>query len=183
MKKKWLSILLAGSMLLAACGNNADESAKDNHAENNHAKTTTTTETEHTNHKNHQHTLANGDIQEETASPEILPSFLDHQSEDLKLVYQAAGQATEILKWIPCYCGCAESANHKSNLNCFIKEVKDDGSVVWDDHGTRCIVCVEIAIKSIKQAQEGASLKEIRKQIDQDYKEGYSKPTPTPMPL
>lgn len=179
MKKKWISVLLAGTMFLAACGNNADESSKEKHTEHNQAQTT---ETDHTNHANHQHTLANGDLQEETASAEILPSFLDNQSEDLKLVYKAAGQATEILKWMPCYCGCAESANHKSNLNCFIKEVKNDGSVVWDDHGTRCIVCVEIAIKSIKQAQEGASLKEIRKQIDQDYKEGYSEPTPTPMP-
>lgn len=181
MSKKWLSVLLAGTILLAACGNNADESSEKNHVE--HDQTQTTETKEHMNHTNHQHTLANGDLQEETASAKILPSFLDQKSEDLKLVYKAAGQATEILKWMPCYCGCAESANHKSNLNCFIKEVKDDGSVVWDDHGTRCIVCVEIAIKSIKQSQEGASLKEIRNQIDHDYNEGYSEPTPTPMPL
>lgn len=180
MKKKWLSVLLAGTMLLAACGNNSGESSKEDH--NDHHQTKTTETTEHTNHANHQHKLANGDLQEETKSAEILPSFLENQTDDLKLVYKAAGQATEILKWMPCYCGCADSANHKSNLNCFIKEVKDNGTVVWDDHGTRCIVCVEIAIKSIKQAQEGASLKEIRKQIDQDYKEGYSEPTPTPMP-
>ncbi|HWI49787.1 MAG TPA: PCYCGC motif-containing (lipo)protein [Rummeliibacillus sp.] len=179
MKKKWLSVLLAGTMLLAACGNNTDEKSKENHTDLNHAQTT---ETAHTDHTKHQSTLVNGDIQEETASRDELPSFLDDKSDDLKLVYQAAGKATDVLKWMPCYCGCAESANHKSNLNCFIKEVKDDGTVVWDDHGTRCIVCVEIAIKSIKQAQEGAPLKEIRQQIDNDYKEGYSKPTPTPMP-
>ncbi|MGG0655234.1 PCYCGC motif-containing (lipo)protein [Rummeliibacillus pycnus] len=178
MKKKWLSVLLAGTMILAACGNNAEESSKKNHTEHDQTQTK-----EQSNHGSHQHTLANGDLQEETASANKLPSFLDNQSEDLKLVYTAAGQATEVLKWMPCYCGCAESANHKSNLNCFIKKVKDDGSVVWDDHGTRCIVCVEIAVKSIKQAQEGASLKEIRKQIDNDYKEGYAKPTSTPMPL
>lgn len=180
MKKKWLSILLVGTFLLTACGNNADESSKGNHAKHNHVQTT---EKEQLDQTTYQRTLANGDIQEETASREILPNFLNNQSEDLKLVYQSVGKATEVLKWMPCYCGCAESANHKSNLNCFIKEVKKDGSVVWDDHGTRCIVCVEIAIKSIKQAQEGVSLKEIRKQIDNEYKEGYSEPTETPMPL
>jgi hypothetical protein len=176
-KKKWLSMLLASTMLIAACGNDTDESSEKKHVE--HKQTETT---QQTNHAHHQHTLANGDLQEETASVDVLPSFLDQQSEDLKLVYKAAGQATEILKWMPCYCGCAESADHKSNLNCFIKEVKKDGTVVWDDHGTRCIVCVEIAIKSIEQAQKGATLKEIREQIDHDYKEGYSQPTPTPMP-
>lgn len=180
MKKKWISLLVAGTMLLSACGNNADELSKEKHTE--HHQTQAIETTEQNSHVNPQHKLANGDLQEETASAEILPSFLDQQSDDLKLVYKAVGQATETLKWMPCYCGCAESANHKSNLNCFIKEVKEDGSVVWDDHGTRCIVCVEIAIKSIKQAQEGTSNKEIRKQIDQDYKEGYSEPTKTPMP-
>lgn len=173
-KKQWLSVLLASILLLVACGNNTDESSKENHT---NQKKTNTTET-----SQNQHTLANGDIQEQTTSRDQLPSFLDDKSDDLKLVYHAAGKATDVLKWMPCYCGCAESADHKSNLNCFIKEVKDNGSVVWDDHGTRCIVCVEIAIKSIKQAQEGASLKEIRQQIDDDYKEGYAKPTPTPMP-
>ncbi|GEL05761.1 PCYCGC domain-containing protein [Rummeliibacillus sp. G93] len=179
MKKKWLSCLLAGTMLLAACGNSADKTAKENQDSE---KATQSEKTEHTAHQGGQHELPNGDLQEETASSDILPSFLDKQSEDLKLVYQAAGKATEVLKWMPCYCGCAESANHESNLNCFIKEVKKDGSIVWDDHGTRCIVCVEIAIKSIKQAQEGVPLKDIRKKIDEDYKEGYSKPTKTPMP-
>lgn len=153
MKKKWLTVLLAGAMLLAACGNGnkTDEESQENHTEHNQTQTTEATEQSH--HAD-QHKLANGDLQEETASADTLPSFLDDKSEDLKLVYQAAGKATDILKWMPCYCGCAESANHKSNLNCFIKEVKDDGSIVWDDHGTRCVVCVEIAIKSIKQAQE-----------------------------
>lgn len=170
MKFKWFTLLLAGSMILTACSSGEDKAEEPVKQE------------KHNEESGHQHTVANGDIQETTASADVLPSFLDKQSEDLKLVYKATGQATEILKWIPCYCGCGESAGHKSNMNCFVKEVKKDGSIVWDDHGTRCVACVEIAIQSIKMAQEGKSLKEIRDVIDDAYKEGYAKPTPTPMP-
>ncbi|MGG1312683.1 PCYCGC motif-containing (lipo)protein [Cohnella laeviribosi] len=130
----------------------------------------------------HQGHTSNGDLQEKTASVEVLPSFLKGQSESIRVVYEAAGKATDILKWIPCYCGCGESAGHESNMNCFVKEVNQDGSVVWDDHGTRCGVCLQIAAESIKLKQEGKSLKEIRSYIDKTYEKGYAKPTDTPMP-
>lgn len=133
-------------------------------------------------HLGHEHTAV-GDIQEATASADILPSFLKNQPEEIRLVYQAAGKATHILQWMPCYCGCGESAGHVSNMNCFIQKVNEDGSVVWDDHGTRCGVCLQIAVQSIKMTQEGKSLPEIRKAIDQAYMKGFAKPTPTPMPV
>lgn len=40
-----------------------------------------------------------------------------------------AGQA--VLRWQPCYCGC-EADGHRSNLDCFVDEVRADGSVVLD---------------------------------------------------
>jgi hypothetical protein len=111
-----------------------------------------------------------------------LPSFLDDKPEDMRLVYQVAATATDIIEWMPCYCGCGESANHGSNMNCFIDEIREDGSVVWDDHSTRCQVCLDTAVDSVMMTQEGKSLKEIRTIIDETYKEGYAKPTDTPMP-
>ena len=83
---------------------------------------------------------------------------------------------------MPCYCGCGDAAGHESNLNCFIAEVREDGSILWDDHGTRCQVCVDIAVESVKLYQDGKTIKEIRHIIDEKYKEGYAKPTPTKMP-
>ncbi len=154
-------------MLLSACGEDK-KSVK------------TTQEANDTSHEGHTH--ASGDIQEETASADVLPSFLEGQQENIRLVYQIAGQSTEILEWMPCYCGCGESAGHKSNLNCFIEEKREDGTIVWDDHGTRCLVCLEIAVQSAQMHKDGKSLKEIRQVIDDTYKEGYAKPTPTDMP-
>ncbi|PID14650.1 hypothetical protein CSV63_11180 [Sporosarcina sp. P34] len=173
MKKKLLAGLAALTLALAACGNGATEkpaevNPQDSQAEAGH---------DHANH------LPNGDLQEVTASADILPSFLDDKPEDMRKVYQVAANATEILEYMPCYCGCGDSAGHKSNMNCFLDEVREDGSVVWDDHGTRCLVCLEIAVKSVQMKQDGKSMKEIRDAIDAEYGNGdYAKPTNTPMP-
>lgn len=170
MKKSLMLILLTLVLVLGACGGTAQKATD---KEENH-------DTAHGNHEQTQ--LQNGDLQEVTASVDILPTFLDDKPEDLRLIYQVAGTATDIIEWMPCYCGCGESAGHGSNMNCFIDEIREDGSVVWDDHGTRCQVCLEIAIQSVQKTQEGKSLKEIRDFIDETYREGYAEPTATPMP-
>jgi hypothetical protein len=41
---------------------------------------------------------------------------------------------------------------------------------------------MEIAVISSKLKEAGKTTKEIRDYIDNAYKEGYGKPTPTPMP-
>ena len=47
--------------------------------------------------------------------------------------YQYALANPELLQRIPCYCGCG-SIGHTSNLDCYVKEVKRDGKVVFEDH-------------------------------------------------
>jgi len=47
--------------------------------------------------------------------------------------YQFALANPELLKRIPCYCGCG-SMGHTSNLDCYIKEVKANGSAVFEEH-------------------------------------------------
>lgn len=174
--KKLFPLFASIILLLAACGN----AAKDEHDSEEHANQHTDLPEGRDSSITHNH--LSGDLQETTDSVKQLPTFLDSQPEDIRLVYEVAGQATDILEWIPCYCGCGESAGHRSNLNCFIAEKRDDGSVVWDDHGTRCQVCLEIAVESVQMYQQGKSLKEIRQAIDAKYEEGYATPTPTNMP-
>ncbi|NHN33659.1 hypothetical protein G9U52_27965 [Paenibacillus sp. S3N08] len=123
-----------------------------------------------------------GDLQETTSSINTLPKFLKNQPEQTQQIYQIAGLSMDKLQWIPCYCGCGDEVGHKSNKNCFIKEVKSDGSVVWDDHGTRCGVCMQIALTTAQLSKDGKAIKEIRNIIDTQYNKGYAKPTDTPMP-
>ncbi|WP_268760165.1 PCYCGC motif-containing (lipo)protein [Bacillus sp. FJAT-28004] len=163
------SVLLS-SMLLSACSSqtNSTGSATNAHEANSG------------NHGDHQ--TASGDLQETTASLDILPTFLDGASDNLRIAYQTAATVTDVLPYIPCYCGCGESAGHQSNLNCFIADIEEDGSVVWDDHGTRCGVCIEIAVTTAAMKSSGIEVERIRQIIDETYKEGYAKPTQTKLP-
>lgn len=171
--------MVATSMILAGCG--AQQ-----------AQTPATSGHDHSSHTassagqpvlgQKQVRLENGDIQEITASKDVLPTFLDKADQQIKFAYIKAAQNNELLQSMPCYCGCGVSAGHDHNMHCFIKEVKEDGTVVWDDHGTRCDTCMNIAVESAALKEQGKTTKEIRTYIDNKYKEGYAKPTPTPMP-
>ena len=44
-----------------------------------------------------------------------------------------AARRGELLKYIPCYCGC-ERVGHRSNHDCYVKGVTPDGRPKWDDH-------------------------------------------------
>jgi len=157
-RKLSLLVLICSMLVLAACGSKPETHASQKHA-------------------------ANGDLQETTVNVSTLPSFLDNKPDILRQAYEIAAENAELLEWIPCYCGCGRSAGHKNNKNCFVKEIQGDGSVVWDDHGTRCNVCVETAVISAKLKAEGKSDLEIRQLIDEKYKTGYAKPTDTKMPI
>jgi hypothetical protein len=130
-----------------------------------------------------QHRAENGDLQETTSSVELLPSFLEGQSATIRKAYETAVTVKGLLPYIPCYCGCGASAGHQSNLNCFIREIKSDGTVVWDDHATRCGVCIETTFLTKQLNDQKVSLKDIRAYIDTKYAVGYAKPTNTPFPI
>lgn len=52
-----------------------------------------------------------------------------------RAVYQFAAEHPEVLKYVPCYCGC-ESSGHPHNESCFVKRRDQAGNVVeWDTHG------------------------------------------------
>lgn len=125
-----------------------------------------------------------GDQIETTSGPNQLPTFLKNVDPSISNVYKLAADNQQLLASIACYCGCGDSVGHKSNLNCFIKEKKADGSIVWDTHAITCNNCQQIATESVNMKTElGKSFLEIRKAIDNKYKEGFAKPTPTPLPV
>jgi hypothetical protein len=47
--------------------------------------------------------------------------------------YQFAVNNPDVLKYIPCYCGCGELDGHTSNLDCFIKSGSGN-NIVFDKH-------------------------------------------------
>ena len=123
-----------------------------------------------------------GDLREETSDKSTLPNFLNKHDDDMKLVYQIVADHQELLEHIPCYCGCNDSVGHGHNYHCFINENMDDGRIVWDDHATRCQVCLDIAVESVIEFENnGKSIDEVRDLIEKKYEgKGYPEATPTP---
>ena len=48
--------------------------------------------------------------------------------------YRFALANPDVLKQIPCYCGCGV-VGHTSNYDCYVAEINDDGSAILDSHG------------------------------------------------
>lgn len=122
-----------------------------------------------------------GDIQEETENKETLPQFLQNHDEQMKVIYRAVAEHQQLLEHVPCYCGCGDSVEHAHNYHCFIHENKDDGSIVWDDHATRCQICLDIAAEAIIKYNDGNTIDEVRTMIEEKYEgKGFPAPTNTP---
>lgn len=177
----WLLMAAALLLVLAACARQqSDGQASGDGAA---GDASASIGADHAGHAGHGVIAPNGDLREETASADTLPAFLDGESDQVKLAYVAAAKLQSTLQYIPCYCGCGRSAGHKSNLECFIASVREDGTVVWDDHGTGCGVCQQIALQSAQKKAEGMSDLQIRQWIDATYGSGgYADPTDTPLP-
>lgn len=50
---------------------------------------------------------------------------------EVREAYRYAVSHPDVVRYFPCYCGCAHDG-HTSNLDCYVKEFRPDGSVVLD---------------------------------------------------
>jgi len=129
----------------------------------------------HTDHAGHESTEGSHshdslpDNKVTTASPDILPAFLDNFSETTRNLYAAVPKYEHILKELNCYCGCMEyDIPHDGLFRCFIIGIDDDG-VHWTDHGGACGICMLELRDAVKMAEDGKSLQEIQQHIDATY--------------
>ncbi len=60
-----------------------------------------------------------------------LPANIRQAPPNVRDAYRFAIANRDILGQIPCYCGCG-TERHKSNADCYIKDVRPDGSIVFD---------------------------------------------------
>jgi hypothetical protein len=123
----------------------------------------------------HSYTLADLPQNKNAVFPSFVEAGIMHDS------YAYALEHPDQIQYMPCYCGCGLTANHKSNLDCYIAGVDQDGKVVFDNHASFCSICLEITQDVKRLSAEGKSLKEIRVYIDQTH--GEKGPgTDTPLP-
>ena len=82
------------------------------------------------------------------AGPTLPPEmFLDPKARE---AYQVAKDIPEVLRELPCFCGCMRTHGHKNNLFCFM-----------DEHGSACEICEDVALDAKRMHGNGASIKEI----------------------
>src|SRR6187549_2881945 len=100
----------------------------------------------------------------------------------VRATYDFAAQHPEILKYVPCYCGCG-SQGHKANESCFVARRDAKGNVLeWDTHGFGCTICIDVGRKAMQMYMSGADVYSIRAAIEKEYAAGAEGRTPTPAP-
>jgi hypothetical protein len=112
---------------------------------------------------------------------DIPEAYAPRPPDVIRAAYTFAAEHPEVLSYVPCFCGC-EAAGHKGNHDCFVRERAANGDVVaWDEHGTECTVCIDVATRARQLFAEGKSVADIRATIEKDYS-GMTNKTPTPHP-
>jgi hypothetical protein len=103
------------------------------------------------------------------APESLLPAEMKDQPARVKEAYRFAIANPDLLKQIPCFCGCV-AEQHESNYNCYVAEDGGPGSVLdFDNHATGCGICVDITQDVMTMQQEGKSVEEMRAVINQRY--------------
>jgi hypothetical protein len=62
---------------------------------------------------------------------DLWPEQFNRSSSDVQEAYRYAVGNEDVLQWMPCFCGCG-AGGHRSNFDCYVREVRDDGSVALD---------------------------------------------------
>jgi len=89
----------------------------------------------------------------------------------IKEAYAFAQENMALFKKVTCYCGCQSpsSAGHTSLSDCFVDKIKDNGQIVYSEHGANCHICVNEATDTKQWFGEGKSYEQIAKSIDAKY--------------
>lgn len=69
----------------------------------------------------------------QTEGPGELPIFALEASPRVHEAYRFATANGDLLKYIPCFCGC-KNIGHRHNGDCYIKERHPDGRITFTSH-------------------------------------------------
>lgn len=97
-----------------------------------------------------------------------MPAQVQSAPVTVQQAYQFATANPELLRQIPCYCGCG-AMGHTSNYDCYVSGVDSGGKPTFDTHALGCGICVDITQDAIRLAKQGKPVAEIRAYVDQTY--------------
>lgn len=97
-----------------------------------------------------------------------MPDYVQSADVRVQQAYQFAAANPEVMKQLPCYCGCGP-IGHKSLYDCYVEGVNEDGSLAFDQHASNCGICVDITQDAMRLLKQGQGAAEIKVFIDKDY--------------
>lgn len=90
--------------------------------------------------------------------PRIVPAARYADYPRVQEAYRMAAEVPDKLDGVYCYCNCAQHSGHYSLLDCFT-----------NDHAAGCDVCMSEGTITYRMSQKGASLDQIRAEIDHTF--------------
>ena len=102
------------------------------------------------------------------ASLDEMPDEVQTAPVSVQQAFQFAVANPEVMKQIPCYCGCG-GMGHTSNYSCYVAGVEADGSIKFDSHALGCSICVDITQDTMRLLKAGKSAQEITTYVDSTY--------------
>lgn len=72
-----------------------------------------------------------------------MPMEVQSAPMSVQQAYQFAAANPDVMKDIPCYCGCG-NVGHTSNYSCYVSGVDNKGKLIFDNHALGCSICVDI---------------------------------------
>lgn len=62
----------------------------------------------------------------------VWPDYVKRAGPEVQRLYEFQIENGDLMKYMPCFCGCGQDAGHRNNRDCYVKQVNSDGSVVFD---------------------------------------------------
>lgn len=102
------------------------------------------------------------------ASMDLMPAEVYSAPVTVQEAYQFNVANPDIMKNIPCYCGCG-AVGHTSNYDCYVSNVDGAGNITFDNHALGCSICVDITQDVMRVLKDGKSPQEARAYVDSTY--------------
>ena len=101
-------------------------------------------------------------------SMDQMPAEVQSAPMTVQTAYQFAAANPDVMKDIPCYCGCG-NIGHTSNYDCYVSNVDTNGTITFDNHALGCSICVDITQDVMRMLKDGKSPQDARAYIDTTY--------------
>lgn len=62
----------------------------------------------------------------------VWPEFVLAAPPEVQELYAFHVTSGSVMRYIPCFCGCGGSSDHRNNRDCYVREVHADGSITFD---------------------------------------------------